>query len=179
MSRWLRILLIIIKAQFCKKTSPYEEICLNFRVWMTDVDLSIMSNAAMLFITELGRWDLTVRTGFLKYARKKSLYLPLASISAQFRRPLKRFQKFQLRTKIIYWDEEWIYISHHIVRKEKTIAVALAKLTLKRGKERIPFERVMSDLNWKIKPKDRPELIDEFERGENLFMQNCEALLHD
>jgi acyl-CoA thioesterase FadM len=176
MGRWLRILIIIIRARFRKKTSPDEEISLNFRVRIADVDLSIMSNTAILAITELGRWDYAVRTGFLKYARKNKLYLPLASISAQFRRPLKRFQKFQLRTQLIYWDEKWIYFIHRIVRKEKTIAVALAKVTLKKGKERIPLERVFSDLNWQIEPKERSEMLDRFEKGETLLLESCEAL---
>jgi acyl-CoA thioesterase FadM len=175
MSRWLRILIIIIRARFRKKINPDEEITLNFRVWPTDVDLSIMNNTAMLAITELGRWDYMVRTGFLKYARTNKLYLPLASISAQFRRPLKRFQKFQLTTRIIYWDEKWIYISRRIVRKEKTIAVALAKATLKKGKERLPFQRVISDLNWEMRSERRPEMVDVFEKGETLFLESCEA----
>ncbi len=179
MTRSLRILFIIIGARFRKKIKPDEEISLNFRVRIADVDLSIMNNTAMLAITELGRWDLIVRTGYLKYARTNRLYLPLASISAQFRRPLKRFQKFQLRTQLIYWDEKWIYMSHRIVRKKKTIAVALAKVALKKGKERIPFERVISDLNWEMKPKRRPEMIDEFEKGETLLLESCEALFHD
>ena len=175
MTRWLRLLIIIIGARFRKKVSPDAEVALNFRVWPTDVDLSIMNNTAMLAVTEFGRWDYMVRTGFLKYARANKLYLPLASISAQFRRPLKRFQKFQLTTKISYWDEQWIYISHRIIRKEKTIAVALAKATLKKGKERIPLERVISDLNWEMQPESRPEIVDLFEKGETLFLENCEA----
>ena len=175
MSRWLRILVIIIRARFRKKIKPDEEISLNFRVWPTDVDLSIMNNTAMLAVTEFGRWDYMVRTGFLKYARKHKLYLPLASISAKFRRPLRRFQKFQLTTKISYWDQKWIYISHRIVRKEKTIAVALAKATLKKGRESLPFERVISDLNWEMKPESRPEMVDIFEKGETLFLESCEA----
>jgi acyl-CoA thioesterase FadM len=179
MNRWLRILITIITAQFRKKTNPDEEISLNFRVWITDVDFSIMNNTAMLAITELGRWDLTVRTGFLKYSRKNRLYLPLASIAAQFVRPLKRFQKFQLKTQLIYWDEKWIYISHRVVREGKTIAVALAKCTVKKGRELIPFENIIHELNWQMKPKNRPEMIDRFERGESLLLESCEARLHD
>ena len=179
MNRWLRIISSIVRAHFRKTISPDEEISLDFRVWITDADLSVMNNAAILSITELGRWDLTVRTGFFKYAMKNRLYLPLASISAQFRRTLKRFQKFQLKTQLIYWDEKWIYISHRILRNDQTIAVALAKLTLKKGKERIPLERVISELNWEMKPKRRPEMIDGFEMGETIFLESCEALLHD
>ena len=175
MSRWLRTLITFIRAQFLKNINPDEEISLNFRVWITDVDLSIMNNAAMLTITEMGRIDLIIRTGFLKHAWKNRLYFPLASISAQFRRPLKRFQKFQLKTQLIYWDEKWIYISHRVVREGKTIAVALVKSTIKKGTELIPFERIIHELNWQMKPKNRPEMIDRFERGEFLFLEDCEA----
>jgi acyl-CoA thioesterase FadM len=175
MTRWLRILITVITAQFRKKTNPDEEISLNFRVWITDVDLAIMNNTATLGITEFGRWDLCVRTGFLKYARKNRLYFPLASISAQFRRPLKRFQKFQLKTQLIYWDEKWIYISHRVVREGKTIAVALAKSTVKKGREPIPFDRIIDELNWQMKPKNRPEMIDRFKRGEGLLLESWES----
>ena len=176
MGRWLRILCILICARFRKKIGPDEETCLNFRVRIADVDLTIMNNPAMLAITEFGRWDYAVRTGFLKYAWKNDLYLPLASISAQFKRPLKRFQKFQLRTQLICWDEKWLYLGHRIVRKGKTVAVALAKVTFKKGRERVPFDKVISDLNWQIEPKIRSEMIDNFEKGETLFLGNCEEL---
>jgi len=53
MTRWLRILIILIGAYFRKKIKPDEEISLDFRVWITDVDLSIMNNAALLSITEI------------------------------------------------------------------------------------------------------------------------------
>jgi acyl-CoA thioesterase FadM len=179
MNRWLRILSTIITAQFRNKTNPDEEISLKFRVWITDVDFSIMNNTAVLAITELGRWDLAVRTGFLKYARRNKLYLPLASISAQFIRPLKRFQKFQLTTQLIYWDEKWIYISHRVIREGKTIAVALAKCAVKKGRELISPDRIIRELNWHVKPKNRPEMIDRFERGESLLMESWEVRLHD
>ena len=171
MNRWVRTLIAFIRAQFRKKINPDEETSLNFRVWITDVDLSIMNNAAVLTITEMGRIDLIIRTGFLKHAWKNRLYFPLASISAQFRRPLKRFQKFQLKTQLIYWDEKWIYISHRVEREGKTIAVALVKSTVKKGTELIPFERIIDELNWQMKPKNRPEMIDRFERRETLFLK--------
>ena len=177
MNRWLRTLITFIRAQFLKDINPDEETSLNFRVWITDVDLSIMNNAAMMTITEMGRIDLMIRTGFIKHVRRNKLYVPLASISAQFRRPLKRFQKFQLKTQLIYWDEKWIYISHRIVCEEKIIAVALAKCTVKKGRERIPFEKIIHKFNWEMKPKRRPKMIDEFQKGETLFLENCEARL--
>ena len=178
MNRWLRLLLTILKANFRKPLEPDEETSLDFRVWISDVDLAIVNNGAMLALMETGRWDLMVRTGFLKHALKEGLYLPLASIYAQFRRPLKRFQKFQLKTQLIYWDDEWIYLVNRIVRKNKTMAIALAKVTLRKGRERIPFDKVIDKLNWGAKPKKRPEMIDDFEKGAALFFEDCEAKIN-
>jgi acyl-CoA thioesterase FadM len=173
MTRWVRTLITVISPQFRERINPDEETPLNFRVWITDVDLSIMNNAVMLTITEMGRVDLIIRTGFLKHAWKNRLYFPLASISAQFRSPLKRFQKFQLKTQLIYWDEKWIYISHRVVRQGKTMAVALVKSTVKKGMEQIPFRTIIDELDWQMKPQNRPEMIDRLERGESLFLEDC------
>ena len=73
--------------------------------------------------------------------------------------------------QIIYWDEKWIYISHRIECEEKIIAVVLAKCTLKKDAELIPFESIIHKLNWEMKPKDRFEMIDRFESGETLFLK--------
>ena len=62
------------------------------------------------------------------------------------------------------------------MRKGKTVAVALAKVTFRKGKECIPFEKVISDFNWQIEPKIRPEMIDDFAKGETLLLENCEEL---
>jgi len=175
LNRWIRFLILFIMSQFRKRINWDEESSLNFRVWITDADLSLMNNSVMIMMTELGRIDLILRTGFLKYAKRNGLYLPLASISVQFIRPLKRFQNFQLITQLIYWDNKWIYFSHRITSKGKTIAVALAKTTVKKGKERIPFETIINELNWEMKKQKCPEMIYEFEKGEHLFLKNLDA----
>lgn len=179
MNRWLRILLTIIKARFRNRIKPDEKTSLNLRVWITDVDVAVMNNAAMMSVMELGRVDLMVRTGFLKYARANKLFLPLASLAVQFKQPLKRFQKFKLTTQLVYWDEKWIYLIDRIIRKEKMIAIALAKIAIMKRRERVPFASVINDLNWKLKPKKRPKLIDEFEKRDALFLENYVAILQD
>lgn len=165
------MVITMVKSQLRGKINPYEETSLNFRVWVTDADIYIMNNAAYLTIMEMGRLDLMIRTGFMKHARKNGWYVPLASISVQFRRSVKRFQKLQLKTQIIYWDEKWVYLKHRIVRNGKLISVALAKGTVKKGRDRIPFETILHGLKWERPPRERPKMIDEFDRGETLLLK--------
>src|SRR5687767_5873367 len=72
--------------------------------------------------------ELMIRTGVLKVALKQK-WLPLvAAQTIHFKRQLKRFQSFQLKSRFIYWDEKFFYIEHIFSRRGKLIAAAaLAK----------------------------------------------------
>ena len=179
MSRWLRILVTLIRARFRGTVHPQQETSLGFRVWPTDVDLTVMNHAAMLAIMEMGRLDLMCRTGFLRHARKNRWHVPMASISVRFVKSLKRFQKFEVKTKILYWDEKWVYIRHGIVREDKIVAIALAKATVKKGREPVAFDRIIREFGWEVKPSPRPEMIDWLEKAEMLLFKDPTAHLKD
>ena len=61
----------------------------------------------------------------------------------------------------------------------KSTAVFIRSIRLQKGKELIPFGRIINELNWQVKPKNRPEMIDRFERGESLFLEDCKARFSD
>ena len=157
--RWLRFGFALIKARFKSKLSITDDISLSFRVWLTDVDVSVMNNAALLTIMETGRLDFMVRTNFFKVAAKNKWFFPSRAISVQFYRPMKVFQKAELKTKISFVDEKWIYTQHKIIRKGKVIAVCLVKSIIKKGRETVPTSEVMKALNIQKAPTDKHELI--------------------
>jgi acyl-CoA thioesterase FadM len=142
-----------------------------FRVWLTDIDASIMNHASMMTVFETGRIDLMVRTGFFKLARQKKWYFPTTGISVQFFRPLKAFQKAVLTTSIIHIDEYNIYLEQKITRKEKDIAACLVKSKVKSGRENISTIEIMKLLNAGDPPNRSAELIEHFEKQEQLFKE--------
>ncbi len=169
--RWIRFLIAIFKAKFKRKINATETVVLNFRVWITDIDVSVMNHAAIMTIMEIGRLDFMVRTNFLKLANKKKWFFPSQAISVQFYRPLKMFQKAELLTRISFIDEKWIYLEQKIIRNGKDVAACLVKSTIKKGRETVPTSEIITALQFKEIPSKKYKLIETFEL-ENEQMNN-------
>ena len=166
--RWLRLSTAIFSAKYKSELSITDVSEIKFRVWLTDIDVSIMNHAAMMTVMEMGRIDYMVRTGFFKLARKKKWYFPIKSISAQFIRPLKLFQKANLITRVFHVNESWFYIEQKIIRKGKIIAICIVKATVKKGKISVPTNEILKELNINELPIEGKNIIDSYEKENNL-----------
>ena len=167
--RWLRLLLALLIAKFRGKISIHETSSKSFRVWLTDVDASIMNHAAMLTVFECGRIDFMVRTGFFKIARKNNWFFPSSSISVQFFRPLKVFQKAVLLTRVFHVTDYFIYTEQKIIKDGKDIALCIVKNKVKFGKENIRTQEIINLLNAKIIPAEEKDLVEQFDRHNDAF----------
>ena len=165
--RWIRLILALISARFKTKLVGTETVCKSFRVWITDIDVSIMNHAAIMTVFETGRLDLMVRSNFFKVASKKKWFFPSQAISVQFYKPLKLFQKAHIHTRISYVDEKWIYVEQKIERNGKIVAACLVKNTIKKGRETIPTSEIMKYLNIDTVPTNKYDLINTYERENN------------
>lgn len=169
--RWIRLLTALVHAKFRSKVKGSETTKITFRVWFTDIDVSVMNHAAIMTVFEMGRADLMVRTNFFKVASQNGWFFPSKSISVQFYRPLKLFQKAEVYTKMSYVDETWFVMEQKIMRKGKPIAACIANGLAKKGKETVPTSEIIKAL--KIAPEDVPreqhKLITSFnEIGDNM-----------
>lgn len=162
--RWIRLLLAMISAKFKSEIKATDTICLSFRVWLTDIDISVMNHASILTVMEAGRIDGMVRSNFFKVASKNKWFVPMKAISVQYYKPLKIFQKAQLYTRISYADEKWIYFEQKIMRKGKIIAACISKGTIKKGRKTVPVSELTQKLNISNFPSIKPELFKTYEK---------------
>ncbi|MCK4818861.1 acyl-CoA thioesterase [bacterium] len=169
--RWIRLLFAILSAKYRSKLTITEESNITFRVWLTDVDASVMNHATMMTVMEMGRIDFMVRSGFFKLARKRNWYFPLRSIGVQFIRPLKLFQKANLTTKVFHVDERWIYLEQKITRHGKDIAICIVKVTVKKGKETISTNEIAKALGIGELPTEGKQILDSYEKEDNVVYQ--------
>lgn len=162
--RWLRLGIAMVRARFRRRLAVSESSVVDFRVWLTDVDASIMNHAALMTVMETGRLDLMVRSGFLAMAVRQRWYFATKAISVQFLRPLKIFQRARLITRVSHADEDWIYIEHQVVREEKVVAMAIVQSAIKHGRERVAYDEIAASLGIGSLPRERSELVMLFEQ---------------
>jgi acyl-CoA thioesterase FadM len=169
--RWIKLLMALLGAKRKSKLGITDESKISFSVWPTDIDISIMNHAAIMTVMEMGRIDFMVRSGFLKLAREKKWYFPSASISTQFIRPLRIFQKASVTTRIFHMDEHWIYMEQKMERNEKLIAICVVKGTVKKERQFIPTTHIVKELQLGEIPFEGKELVDSLELENKLMYE--------
>lgn len=145
-----------------------DESILNFRVLPNDVDITKISNDRYTALMDLGRMDVGFRIG-LRNAMTIKKWIPVVTFNTvRFRYPLKIFQKFQLKTRVIWWDDTTFYWEQIFERKGRVIATGHISGTLFDKNGRIPTNIMMEESGQSaIKPTE-PEVIAKLRELESL-----------
>lgn len=76
-----------------------------------------------------------------KLALEKGIpYIPVANVFTNFLKELKPFEKYELTSNILCWDEKWIYVMSKFTKKRGSIlcSMSLTKYVLKEGRKTVP-----------------------------------------
>jgi acyl-CoA thioesterase FadM len=124
----LRLLWVVLGALRRPRLGPLDESVVPLRVLPNDLDTNLhLNNGRYLTLMDLGRVDLLIRLGVVREMRRRRWGGVVASLTVRFRRPLNLFQRFDLRTRLLCWDERWFYMEHRFTRGEDTLAVAVVR----------------------------------------------------
>ena len=107
----VRFLLIILRC-LISATAPVEkERCLSFRaIPFIDTDITRMFTHSYALFMGLARWHLLFGSQFRKLALRHKWAPVTTGEMINYRRSIRAFQKFELRTRVIYWDENRFYV---------------------------------------------------------------------
>jgi len=139
MTRFLRLILAILRATLRARMAPLDESVLRLRVWPQEADWANVHQAIYPLYMELGRWDVAIRSGLGRWMLKQRCAGILGAQMIRYLRPLKRLQAFELHTRLLGWDKQWFYMEHRLVAHERTMTVGYVQVMFldPRGK-RIP-----------------------------------------
>lgn len=180
MTNWLRFLLTVCKAFFQKKLKWNEEVVQEFRVWFSEADMAIMNNSRYLNFQELSKIRQMIGIGiFGKIVKLK--WTPLASVHViRYKKALKRFEKFTLRSNIIYWDEKFIY-QHYVFEKDKKLMASLVvKACFLRRDGVVPSADFfkLAGMNEPPLAPPIPKIVEEMYSLDKELVVDAEAVLH-
>jgi len=170
MVRWYRLFLIFISAFFSKKILPTDISYLSYRVWPQDADKKYMNNASYWTITEMGQIDFLFRTGLFRICRRYHWSPLVGSQKMVYKKPLKRFERFQLISKVIFCDDKWLYFEQTFFKNGQLIANSLVKVIF-RGKDgNIPVTQILTSLGIEVN-LPRETLIDHSEIIDKILLE--------
>lgn len=115
---------------------PTAESTLDLRVGLADLDLNLhMNNARYLSAMDVGRWDLTVRSGLLVAALRRRMQPVIVDLDIRFRRELRPGARFTLVTRYDGIEGRKLWFSQVFRRGDAIHAEArVGSLILHKGK---------------------------------------------
>ncbi len=123
-----RLLHVILFSRFRSVVGILDECITPYRVWFTDLDvLRHMNNGVYLSLQDLARMDYMIRAQAAPIIRKNNWYPVVASETIRFRKSLHFLQKFQIHTRLMSWDEKYIYLEHKFVSDGQVIALGMIR----------------------------------------------------
>lgn len=112
-----------------KKALPLDETEIQMRVLPTDLDLLMHVNNGVYFsFMDFGRWDMIFRNGSYDLAKKNGWYSVVAGETIRFKRSLKLWDRFTLKTRIIGHDEKYFFIEQKFILEDQEMARGLVKV---------------------------------------------------
>jgi len=136
MKLFFRLFWLIITQSRRARCSLFGPCDTRFRVLPNDLDvLGHVNNGVYLTMMDLARTDLLLRSNSFHAIRKNGWYPVLAGETIRFKRSLKLGQQFIIRTKVVGWDEQSVYLEQLFIRNNEFVARAVvdARFLSKRG----------------------------------------------
>ncbi|MEM8580887.1 MAG: thioesterase family protein [Pseudomonadota bacterium] len=86
------------------------------RCWPWDLDVfAELNNGRTLTLYDLGRLPLARRTGLIRLLLRNKWSLTMAGAAVRYRRRIRMFEKFEMRSRLLAWDRRFMYIEQAMI----------------------------------------------------------------
>ena len=167
-----RLVIVLISGLVSKtRTSITDVHTVWFTVLPNDLDTNLhMNNGRYLTIMDLGRVDALLRSGLFKTIAREKWMPVIAGVSMIFRRSLAPFERYRLETRLIGWDEKWVYMEQTFIRKNGDLAArGYVKATFLKKGQRVVSADIAAAANYNgASPALSAELVAMFPQSQSL-----------
>lgn len=111
----IRLYKELLSARFASRLGPFDAHVSSHICWPWDLDPWMeLNNGRTLTLYDLARVPLSVRTGLIDTMRQNRWGMAVAGASVRYRRRIRVFDRFQIKTRFLGWDARFFYIEQSI-----------------------------------------------------------------
>jgi len=113
----IRLLKTFFRAARLPTLDPHATCVTRWRVLPGDIDaFGHMNNGRYQSLMDIARIDFLLRCDLFRGVVRNRWVAPVGQAHIHYRRSLKPFERFDLHTRIVHWDERWFYFQHDFYR---------------------------------------------------------------
>ncbi len=156
---YLRLLRILASARSKPTLTLLDESVLHYRAGPFDIDLFMeLNNGRHLTLMDLGRFDLSARTGLWRVVRERKWVFVVAGASVRYRRRVPAFKRFSLHTRLLCADDRWSYFHQQIKRGDTVCSESLMRTGILANGKTIPMDEVALAFEADV-PRELPDWV--------------------
>ncbi|MFY0595321.1 MAG: acyl-CoA thioesterase [Cognatishimia sp.] len=142
----------------------------SHRCWPQDIDMWMeLNNGRTLTMYDLGRIPMGVRVGLMDALQRKGWGLTVAGSVVRYRRRIRPFEKFEMRSRGLFWDDKFLYVEQSIWKKNGECANHAVFRTAVTGKSGIVNpELVVQELGYEGASPVAPEWVKQWLKAEDM-----------
>lgn len=161
MNLYLRLLVAVIRGLLHPKTPISRVGESRFRVMPHDIDaFGHMNNGRYLQIMDVARAEWMARAGVLGVMWRNQWSATLGGTTVRFRRFLRLFQCYIVRTRLLCYDSDWFYLEHTVISdSDNTVAVGISRAALRGEAGWLSTEQVMSQVEPNAVSAPMPDYV--------------------
>ena len=139
-----------------------------FRVWPNDLDvLRHMTNGRYFAILDLGRVDLLLRSRVWQRVNAQGWYPVVTLETIRFRRSLHLWERYDVTTRVIGWDEKHVFLEQGFNRGGDQVALGVVRTRfLKRGGGSVSTNELLAWIGVTEPSPELPEWVAQWSRAE-------------
>jgi acyl-CoA thioesterase FadM len=164
----LRLLLLLLSSFWRKPLGLLDESVITLTVLPNDIDVWKVSDDRYFALMDLGRMDLVTRSGVLKLMLKNK-WRPLVTFNTiRFRHSLRVFQRYQLKTRVVWWDDTTFYWKQVFERKGRVVATGYVCGTPLALHGAVPPQKILDHLGLSVTKPNQPAIVARLKELEDL-----------
>ncbi len=172
----LRLVAAVLRGFLLPPLRTLGPVDVHFRVWPFEAGFKLLFSERYLGYTEAARTEMMIRAGFLAVARRNAWTPVIASELVRFKKPVYRFQRVRLSTRVLGWDDRFMYFEHTFFRGETLVALVLARGTILSARGPVPPARFVAELPWLSSTSPPlPESVGHWARAEDSAFTDATA----
>ncbi len=154
-----------------------DESVVRLTVLPGDLDVNgHMNNGRYLTLMDLGRVDLLIRTGIVRAMRVNRWRGVVASVAVSFRRALDPFARYELRSRLLCWDERWFFMEQRFTRGGELAAYAVVKIQFSARGGRLRPQDVVRATGSVIESPPVPAAVVEWQGAEHRLVAGVQPV---
>ncbi|WP_394849275.1 SDR family NAD(P)-dependent oxidoreductase [Pendulispora brunnea] len=157
MNLYGRLLWTLGRAATKPRIAPLDTSVTTWRVLPGDLDpFGHMTNSRYLAMMDLARIDHVIRVGLLRPAIENRWMVPVGSACVDFKAPLRPFEAYEIRTRVLSWDERWFYLQQDFHRASGAlVGSGCVKVTFRGADGTVPPDDVVRAALGSVLPRPR------------------------